>query len=101
MQKQQEKQDFPYWLLAAVVIAGCFFYQIAENELYSQVMATVSKGAGITIFVTLAGFALASMLGLLLAVASLSRFLFLRQAARFYIEIVRGLPDLPRFSGPL
>jgi len=86
------QQDFPYWLLAACLIAVFFLFQIATDDIYSNVMATVSRGIGITIFVTLTAFLLASALGLLLAVASLSGSLVLRQSARFYIEIVRGLP---------
>jgi polar amino acid transport system permease protein len=86
------KQDFPYWLLAAVGIAIFLLFQIATDEIYTQVMSTVSRGVGITIFVTLVGFFLASVLGLLLALASLSGSIILRQSARFYVEIVRGLP---------
>jgi polar amino acid transport system permease protein len=86
------KQDFPYWLLAAVGIAVFLLFQIATDEIYTQVMSTVSRGVGITIFVTLVGFFLASVLGLLLALASLSGSIVLRQSARFYVEIVRGLP---------
>lgn len=86
------QQDFPYWLLAACLIAVFFLFQIATDDIYSQVMTTVSRGIGITIFVTLIAFLLASVLGLLLAIASLSGSIVLRQLARFYIEIVRGLP---------
>jgi polar amino acid transport system permease protein len=86
------KQDFPFWLLAAVGIATFLLFQIATDEIYTQVMSTVSRGVGITIFVTLVGFFLASVLGLLLALASLSGSIVLRQSARFYVEIVRGLP---------
>lgn len=39
-------------------------------------------------------FGLASIIGLLIAVAALSGFLILRQMARFYIEVIRGLPIL-------
>ncbi len=42
--------------------------------------------------VTLVAFAAASAFGLLLAVALLSGSRVLRQAARFYVEIVRGVP---------
>ena len=85
-------QDFPYWLVAACAIAIVLLFQIATDEIYSQVISTVSRGIGLTIFVTLVGFTLASLLGLLLALASLSGSLLLRQIARFYVEIVRGLP---------
>ncbi|MEP3048600.1 MAG: amino acid ABC transporter permease [Roseibium sp.] len=86
------KTDFPYWLLVACGIAIFLLFQIATDDIYTQVMRTVSRGVGITIFVTLVGFFLASALGLLLALASLSGSLVLRQIARFYVEIVRGLP---------
>ena len=47
-----------------------------------------------TVFVTLVAFALASALGLGLAVCVLSGSALLRNAARFYIEVMRGLPIL-------
>jgi polar amino acid transport system permease protein len=86
------KPDFPYWLVAAGTMAVFLLFQIATDDIYSQVMATVSRGIGLTIFVTLVAFFLASLIGLLLALASLSGSIVLRQSARFYIEIVRGLP---------
>jgi len=86
--------DFPYWLVVLSVLGLGFAAYAYTNDIYGQVFAIVAKGAGITIFVTLVGFSLASALGLVLAVASLSRFLAVRQVARFYIEVVRGLPIL-------
>lgn len=52
------------------------------------------QGVGTTIFVTVVAFALAASLGLALALMALSGSLVLRQAARFYVEIVRGVPML-------
>ncbi|PVB63047.1 amino acid ABC transporter permease [Labrenzia sp. 011] len=93
-QSTAPKQEFPYWLLAAGGLAVFLLFQIGTDEVYSQVMATVSRGIGLTVFVTLTGFFLASVLGLLLALASLSGSIVLRQTARFYVEMVRGLPIL-------
>ena len=64
------------------------------DEIYTSILATLSRGIAITIFVTLTAFALATGLGLLLAVCVLSRSLVLRQAARLYIEVMRGVPIL-------
>ena len=89
-----DKTDFPWWLLVAGAIALFLAIQIAINDLYSQIFTIVSKGVWITIFVTLVGFALATGFGLLLAVMGLSRSLVLRQVARFYVEIIRGIPIL-------
>jgi len=89
-----QDKDFPYWLVVAGLLAAWFLYRIVSDDLYTQVLSTLSRGVWVTIFVTLVGFALASGIGLLLAVACLSRFLILRQLTRFYIEIVRGVPIL-------
>jgi His/Glu/Gln/Arg/opine family amino acid ABC transporter permease subunit len=87
-----QDRDFPWWLLFAAGLAGFFLYRVVADDLYAQVLATLSRGIGITIFVTVVGFALACLIGLMLATASLSRYLLLRQLARFYIEIIRGVP---------
>ena len=86
--------DFPWWLVAVAGIGLYLFWRVLSDGTYAQVLATLSKGIGVTIFVTLVAFTLAALIGLLLAVASLSRFVLLRQAARLYIEVVRGVPIL-------
>lgn len=89
-----QDKDFPWWLVVAAALAAYLMYRVVADDLYRQVLGTLSRGVYITIFVTLIGFAMASAIGLLLAVASLSRYLILRQLARFYIEIIRGVPIL-------
>ncbi|SLN45389.1 Glutamine transport system permease protein GlnP [Pseudoruegeria aquimaris] len=86
------KPDFPWWLLAVAAIGLYLFYEVATDDLYRQILRTLSKGIGITVFVTIVAFALASLLGLLLALAAGSRWLVIRQAARFYTEVIRGIP---------
>ncbi len=86
--------DFPWWLVIAGGVAAYLMYQVVADDLYRQVLQTLSKGIGITVFVTIVGFSLASAIGLLFAVMSLSGSIFLRQFARFYIEIIRGVPIL-------
>jgi len=88
----QQDRDFPYWLLIVVTVGGYLFWQVLSNDLYTQVLGTLSKGIKITLFVTFVGFALASSLGLGLALMSMSRWIVVRQAARLYIEVVRGVP---------
>lgn len=87
-------REFPWWLLAAAIIAATIAILIAASDLYSQVFATVSKGVTITVFVTGVAFALASLIGLGTALMALSGSVVLRQIARFYVEIIRGVPVL-------
>jgi polar amino acid transport system permease protein len=89
-----QKTAFPWWLAVAIVIAVAVAIFVASNDLYSQVFATVAAGIGTTVFVTVVGFALASALGLGVALMALSGSQAAQQVARFYVEIIRGVPIL-------
>ena len=88
------QSEFPWWLAAAVALALAAALAIAASDLYAQVFATVSRGILITVFVTAIAFTLASALGLGIALMALSGSAILRQVARFYVEIIRGVPVL-------
>ncbi|MEJ6392531.1 amino acid ABC transporter permease [Gymnodinialimonas sp. 2305UL16-5] len=87
-----QDKDFPWWLVALGVLALIAVWRMASDPIYQQLVVTLQRGVGITVFVTLVGFTMASLMGMGLALMSLSRSLVLRQIARFYIEIVRGVP---------
>jgi polar amino acid transport system permease protein len=89
-----EAREFPWWLVAAGLTGAWLLVAIVTDEIYGQILATVARGLGVTAFVTLVAFALASALGLGLAVCVLSGSVVLRQSARLYIEVVRGIPIL-------
>jgi polar amino acid transport system permease protein len=87
-----DDKDFPWWLLIVVATGAYLFWQVFTVEIYTKVLSTLSKGIWITIYVTVVSYSAACILGLGLAVAALSRSLVLRQIARLYVEIVRGIP---------
>ena len=91
---RHEKDDRPWWLAVLVLIGLILAVVIITNDIYAQVFRTVVNGAGITIFVTLVAFVLATVLGLGIALLGLADSIVLRQIARFYIEIIRGIPIL-------
>jgi polar amino acid transport system permease protein len=90
----RRETDFPWWLVALVAIGVVLAVVIAANDLYSQVFRAVSRGVWITVFVTAVAFMLATVGGLVLALMGLSRSVVLRQVARFYVEVIRGVPIL-------
>lgn len=92
--KGAKKADYPWWLVALAILAVGVAGVIAFNDLYAQVFSIVGAGIAITVFVTLVGFALATALGLLIALLGMSDSLVLRQFARFYVEVIRGIPIL-------
>ena len=87
-----QDKDFPWWLLLVVGGGLYLFWLVVANDLYAQVLRTLARGIGITVFVALVAYGLACGIGLLLALAGRSRFIVLRQLARLYIELVRGVP---------
>ncbi|CAN7305962.1 amino acid ABC transporter permease [Pararhizobium sp. LjRoot238] len=93
-QHTSSKGDYPWWLVALAVIAAALAVVIVSNDIYAQVFTIVSAGIGITILVTLLGFFFATLLGLGIALMALSERAALRQIARFYTEVIRGIPIL-------
>lgn len=89
-----DKGDYPWWLVALALIALALAGVIVANDLYRQVFSIVLKGLWVTIFVTLVAFLLATLLGLAIALMALSESKLLRQIARFYTEVIRGVPVL-------
>ncbi|MCG7493678.1 amino acid ABC transporter permease [Thalassobius sp. Cn5-15] len=89
---RETKEDFPWWLVAVATIGAYLGWQVVSDDLYVQILGTLSKGMKLTVFVTLVSFVLASGLGLLLAVGAGSKWLVIRQLCRFYVEVVRGVP---------
>jgi polar amino acid transport system permease protein len=92
MGPKRQGRDFPWWLVIVGLTVVWLFYEVLANDIYSQALNTLSKGVWVTIYVTVIGYSGAAVLGLMLALAGLSRFVVLRQAARLYIEVVRGIP---------
>lgn len=85
-------EDFPWWLLIVVAIGAWLFWRVLSDDTYTQVLSTLSRGIMITIVVTLIAYFGACVLGLALAMAALSRSIWLRQASRLYVEVMRGIP---------
>jgi polar amino acid transport system permease protein len=88
------KDDYPWWLVVLILLGIAIAVAIIVSDLYTQVFFTVVQGVYVTVFVTLVAFALAVILGLGVALLGLSDNIVLRQTARFYIEVIRGIPML-------
>ena len=84
----------PWWLLTAALLALLFFWQLVANEGYQNILTALAKGLGVTLYVSLIAFTLATGLGLLFAMMRVSKHRWLREVATFYIEIIRGVPIL-------
>lgn len=94
MNRQKSTSDFPYWLAALVILAIAMVIVILNYEIYQTIFDRVLTGVGVTIYVTLVAFFLASAWGMALSIGLNSRFIFIRHFCRFYVELVRGIPML-------
>ncbi len=86
------EKDFPWWLVIIVVTGLWLMWEVLSDDQYRAALKSLSRGIWITLTVSVVAYFGACLLGLGLAVIGLSRFLVLRQAARLYIEIMRGVP---------
>src|SRR5687767_7119744 len=88
------RREIPYWLIAAALLAVLFLWLIVADRDYRIIFSALRQGVFVTLWVTIVAFALASALGLLIALGRTSRSRILREIATFYVEIVRGIPVL-------
>lgn len=80
-------------MILAVIGAG-LFYAVLADPVYAGALSTLAKGIGVTVGVAVVAYLGACLMGLGLAMMGLSRRVWLRQVARFYIEVMRGVPIL-------
>jgi polar amino acid transport system permease protein len=85
-------RDFPWWLVILVITGLWLLYEMLSDEVYASALRVLSKGLWITLAVAVVAYLGACLMGLGLAIMGLSRHLVLRQAARLYIEVMRGVP---------
>jgi polar amino acid transport system permease protein len=94
MTPAKQRREIPYWLLAAIFLALLFGWLIVADGDYAVIFHAIRQGVLVTLWVTIVAFALATALGLVVALGRVSRRRVLREIATFYVEIVRGIPVL-------
>jgi His/Glu/Gln/Arg/opine family amino acid ABC transporter permease subunit len=76
-----------------VAVTGLWlFWEVLSDEVYAAALDTLSQGAAITAVVAVVAYAGACAMGLGLALMGMSKWLAVRQVARLYIEVMRGIP---------
>jgi polar amino acid transport system permease protein len=85
-------RDFPWWLVIVVVTGLWLFWEVLSNDIYRDILDTLRNGILITCIVAVVAYVTACLLGLGLALMQLSGSVVARQAARLYVEVMRGVP---------
>ncbi|MEZ5797991.1 MAG: amino acid ABC transporter permease [Paracoccaceae bacterium] len=84
--------DFPWWLVILAVTGLWILYEMLADPVYRSALRVLSKGLWVTAMVAVVAYLGACLIGLGLAMMGLSGRVWLRQAARLYIEVMRGVP---------
>ena len=90
----QRLAQFPWWLLAIILIAIWAAYIILSRENFQQAFEFISIGISITITTTLYAYSIALVIGLITGLGRVSRNVVIRNLATLYVELIRGVPIL-------
>ena len=92
--RETRVQDFPWWFVALILIAIFASLMIYNNENYRDAFNFIRIGLKITVQTSLISYAIALVIGLLAGLGRISRNVFIKNAARLYVELIRGIPML-------
>jgi len=94
LSSKRRLRDLPWWLFAILLIAVYVIFIISSNENYNKAFIFIKAGLTITITTTLKSFLIALIFGLLAGLGRISKNVVINNIARFYVEIIRGIPIL-------
>ena len=89
-----EWSGFPWWFLGIIAVVAYPLFKVLTDETWAEGFDFIKAGLTLTIIVTLGGFVVAMVLGLIVALARLAKNTIARNLAIFFIELIRGIPVL-------
>ncbi|RPI23239.1 MAG: amino acid ABC transporter permease [Actinobacteria bacterium] len=85
---------FPWWLVGIGLTVGGIAWMVVFNDEWREAFDFIKAGLTLTALVTVGGFLTSIVLGLVVALARISKNVVLRNLAMYYIELIRGVPVL-------
>ena len=87
-----DASKWPWW--AIILIAGGILFSITLiiNPKYNEAFLYLVTGVGVTLRVTISAYFLATIIGLLVGLARVSKNPIIYNAATLYVEVIRGIP---------
>jgi polar amino acid transport system permease protein len=87
-------RDVPWWLVAIFLIAVLTGYLIYTKPNFNEAFNFIKVGLSVTISTSLISYVIAMVLGLFAGLGRLSKNVMINNAARLYVEFIRGVPML-------
>lgn len=89
-----EWSGFPWWFLGILAVIAFPLFKIITDERWRDGFRFVKDGLTLTVVVTIGGFLLAMVLGLVVATGRMAKNPVAKNLAIFFIELIRGIPVL-------
>ncbi len=89
-----EWSGFPWWFVGIIAVIAFPVFKILTDPKWAEGFDFIKDGIVLTITVTVGGFLIAMVLGLIVSLGRMSRNPIARNLATFYIELIRGIPVL-------
>lgn len=87
-------RTFPWWLIAIITFIVVMGIAIVMGEEFNAAFDFILPGISLTLYITLGGFGVALILGLLAGLGRISSNIVARNMALTYVEFIRGVPTL-------
>ncbi|RLE12451.1 MAG: amino acid ABC transporter permease [Actinobacteria bacterium] len=85
---------FPWWLVGILLTILFPVYKMFTDETWNEGFLFIKDGITLTFTVTIGGFVVAMIVGLIVALGRMSKRILPRNLAMYYIELMRGIPVL-------
>jgi polar amino acid transport system permease protein len=83
---------WPWWIIFLVFAGLAFSFVLAFNPKYNETFKYLLAGVAVTLRITLFSYFMATIIGLFVGLARVSKNMFLFNASTLYVETVRGIP---------
>ena len=87
-----DASKWPWWAIILVAGGILFSINLIINPKYNEAFAYLISGVAVTLRVTISAYFLATIIGLLVGLARVSKNPIVYNAATIYVEVIRGIP---------
>jgi len=87
-----DPSKWPWWAITLVLVGIAFTYAVIVNPKYNDAFFYLLGGVAVTLRVTISAYVLATIIGLLVGLARVSKNPIIYNAATLYVEVIRGIP---------
>jgi polar amino acid transport system permease protein len=87
-----DPSKWPWWAIILVFAGIAISLVLIFNPKYNEAFNYLVQGVVVTLRITVSAYLLATVIGLLVGLARVSKNVFIFNAATLYVEIIRGIP---------